>query len=143
MHFQRSPMARAVLLACLAYAPSLHVAHAADALPEVIVTTSPLAGSESAQILTPARVLSGDELRDRQTGTLGETLSREMGVSASSFGAGASRPVIRGLDGARVKMLQNGMSVSDVSTLSNDHAVATDTATARQVEIRRGPAALL
>jgi iron complex outermembrane receptor protein len=136
-------MARAVLLACVAYAQSVQMAHAADALPEVIVTTSPLAGSANDQVLTPARVVSGDELRDRQAGTLGETLSHELGVSSSAFGAGASRPIIRGLDGARVKMLQNGMSVSDVSTLSNDHAVATDTANARQVEILRGPAALL
>jgi iron complex outermembrane receptor protein len=143
MQLQRSPMARAVLLACVAYAQSVQMVHAADALPEVIVTTSPLAGSANDQILTPARVVSGDELRDRQAGTLGETLSHELGVSSSAFGAGASRPIIRGLDGARVKMLQNGMSVSDVSTLSNDHAVATDTATARQIEILRGPAALL
>ncbi len=143
MQFQRSTMARAVLLACVAYAQSAHTVHAADALPEVVVTTSPLAGSAGEQILTPARVVSGDELRDRQAATLGETLSHELGVSGSAFGAGASRPIIRGLDGARVKMLQNGMSVSDVSTLSNDHAVATETATARQIEILRGPAALL
>lgn len=143
MQFQRSPMARAMLLACAAYAQSVHTAHAADALPEVIVTTSPLAGSANEQVLTPARVVSGDELRDRQAGTLGETLSHELGVSSSAFGAGAARPVIRGLEGPRVKMLQNGMSVSDVSTLSNDHAVATDTANARQIEILRGPAALL
>ena len=140
MQFQRSTLARAVVLACVAHARSIH---AADALPEVVVTTSPFAGSANEQILAPARVMSGDELRDRQAGTLGETLSHELGVSGSAFGAGASRPIIRGLEGPRVKMLQNGMSVSDVSTLSNDHAVATDTATARQVEILRGPAALL
>jgi iron complex outermembrane receptor protein len=146
MQLQRSPMARAMLLACAAYAAyaqTVHTAHAADALPEVIVTTSPLAGGANEQVLTPARVISGDELRDRQAGTLGETLSHELGVSSSAFGAGAARPVIRGLEGPRVKMLQNGMSVSDVSTLSNDHAVATDTANARQIEILRGPAALL
>ena len=140
MQLQRSAMARAVVLACVAHAQSIH---AADALPEVVVTTSPFAGSANEQILAPARVMSGDELRDRQAGTLGETLSHELGVSGSAFGAGASRPIIRGLEGPRVKMLQNGMSVSDVSTLSNDHAVATDTATARQIEILRGPAALL
>jgi len=140
MPFQRSTLARAALLACAAHAPSLH---AADALPEVTVTTSPLAGGENAQILTPARVVSGDELRNRQAGSLGETLSHELGVSSSAFGAGASRPIIRGLEGGRVKMLQNGMSISDVSTLSNDHAVAADSATARQVEILRGPASLL
>ena len=139
MLFPRSIMARAVLLACAALARSVH---AADALPEVVVTTTS-AGSDNAAVPPPARALSGDELRDRQAGTLGETLSHEPGVSSSAFGAGASRPILRGLDGARVKMLQNGMSVSDVSTLSNDHAVATDTATARQVEILRGPAALM
>ena len=139
MLFPRSIMARAVLLACAACARSIH---AADALPEVVVTTAP-AGSDSVPVPPPARVVSGDELRDRQAGTLGETLSHEPGVSSSAFGAGASRPILRGLDGARVKMLQNGMAVSDVSTLSNDHAVATDTATARQVEILRGPAALM
>ena len=143
MPYPRSTMARAILLACAAFSASANPVHAADELPEVTVTTSPLAGSENAQVLTPARVVSGDELRDRQAGTLGETLSHELGVSSSAFGAGAARPIIRGLDGARVKMLQNGMAVSDVSTLSNDHAVATDTATARQIEILRGPAALL
>lgn len=139
MLFPRSIMARAVLLACAACARSVH---AADALPEIVVTTAP-AGGDSAHVPPPAQVVSGDELRDRQAGTLGETLSHEPGVSSSAFGAGASRPILRGLDGARVKMLQNGMAVSDVSTLSNDHAVATDTATARQVEILRGPAALM
>uniref|UniRef100_UPI000373B929 TonB-dependent receptor n=1 Tax=Herbaspirillum lusitanum TaxID=213312 RepID=UPI000373B929 len=63
--------------------------------------------------------------------------------SASAFGAGASRPIIRGMEGPRVLMLQNGMSTADVSTVSNDHAVATEAATARQIEILRGPAALL
>ena len=140
MPYQRSTMARAVLLACAAFS---RIVHAADALPEITVTTSALAGSEDAQVLTPARVVSGDELRDRQAGTLGDTLSHELGVSSSAFGAGAARPIIRGLDGARVKMLQNGMAVSDVSTLSNDHAVAVDTATAHQIEILRGPATLL
>ena len=142
MKLPRSTMARAVLLACASHAYTASL-HAADALPEITVTTSPLAGAEDAQILTPARVVAGDELRDRQAGSLGETLSRELGVSSSAFGAGAGRPIIRGLEGARVKMLQNGMSVSDVSTLSNDHAVATDTANARQIEILRGPASLL
>ncbi|MFP5394192.1 MAG: TonB-dependent receptor, partial [Gammaproteobacteria bacterium] len=73
----------------------------------------------------------------------GETLSTELGVSASGFGAGASRPIIRGLEGARVKMLENGMTVADVSGLSNDHAVSADGAISRQIEILRGPAALL
>ncbi len=108
-----------------------------------MVTASPFASDENTQILTPAKVLAGDELRNKLGNSLGDTLSQELGVSASSFGAGASRPIIRGLEGPRVMILQNGMPVSDVSTVSNDHAVATEAATARQIEILRGPAALL
>jgi iron complex outermembrane receptor protein len=112
-------------------------------LPAVVVTSMPFDATENAQILVPAKVLSGNELRDKIGTSLGATLSRELGVSSSSFGAGAARPIIRGLDGPRVKILQNGMPVADVSSLSGDHAVAVDSSTARQIEILRGPAALL
>ena len=72
-------------------------------------------------------------------------MNEDLGFSSTvfGFGAGASRPIIRGLEGPRVKILQNGMSVSDLSSLSNDHAVAAEASTARQIEILRGPAALL
>ncbi|WP_211462494.1 TonB-dependent receptor [Collimonas silvisoli] len=112
-------------------------------LPPIVVSASPLNADVDTQILTPAKVLSGAELRNKTGASLGDTLSQELGVSASGFGAGASRPIIRGMEGPRVKILQNGMSVADVSSLSNDHAVATEAATARQIEILRGPAALL
>ncbi|HEY1230121.1 MAG TPA: TonB-dependent receptor plug domain-containing protein, partial [Ramlibacter sp.] len=110
---------------------------------QVVVTANPLRSGEGDQILTPAKVLAGDELRDKVGSSLGETLQGELGVSASAFGAGASRPIIRGMEGSRVKMLENGMATSDVSGLSNDHAVASEGAVARQIEILRGPAALL
>jgi iron complex outermembrane receptor protein len=110
---------------------------------QVVVTANPLRNGEGDQILTPAKVLAGDELRDKVGSSLGETLQGELGVSASAFGAGASRPIIRGMEGSRVKMLENGMATSDVSGLSNDHAVASEGAVARQIEILRGPAALL
>lgn len=116
-------------------------------LPEVSVTAAPTTGSsntpENTLLMTPAKVLAGDELHRKVGASLGQTLSSELGVAATGFGAGASRPIIRGLDGARIKILQNGMGVADVSSISNDHAVATDGPTARQIEILRGPAALL
>ncbi|WP_317203623.1 TonB-dependent receptor [Janthinobacterium sp.] len=140
MHIQRSLLASAVLSAL----STLAFAEPADpAMTRVLVTATPFNSSEGEQILTPAKVLSGDELRDKVGSSLGETLSQELGVSASAFGAGASRPIIRGMEGARVKMLENGMAVSDVSGLSNDHAVSAEGAVARQIEILRGPAALL
>lgn len=115
----------------------------AKSLAPVIVTATPFNASEEAQILTPATVLSGDALRNKLESSLGNTLSRELGVSSSAFGTGASRPIIRGLEGPRIRILQNGMSVLDASSLSNDHAVGVETSTARQIEILRGPAALL
>ncbi|MEC5218616.1 iron complex outermembrane receptor protein [Actimicrobium sp. GrIS 1.19] len=140
MHAQRTLLASAVLSALT----SVSFAQTTDkSLQTVTVTAAPFSSNEGDQILAPAKILSGDELRNKLGGSLGDTLSHELGVSSSSFGAGASRPIIRGLEGARVKVLQNGMAVSDVSGLSNDHAVATDGPTAKQIEILRGPAALL
>lgn len=140
MNFQRTLLASAVLSV---FSPLAYAQTADSAIPKVIVTAAPFRSAEGDQILTPAKILAGDELRDKVGSSLGETLSQELGVSASAFGAGASRPIIRGLEGARVKMLENGMTVSDVSGLSNDHAVASEGAVARQIEILRGPAALL
>jgi iron complex outermembrane receptor protein len=141
MHKQYPNVARAVLSALAVWSTAAGAQE--KVLADVVVTATPFNTTESAQILTPAKVLTGDELRQKLDTTLGETLSRELGVSATAFGAGASRPVIRGLEGPRVKILQNGMGVADMSALSADHAVATNQFTARQIEILRGPAALL
>jgi len=88
-------------------------------------------------------VLTGEELARKRALTIGETLAREPGISASDFGQGASRPVIRGLGGSRVRILEGGIGSMDVSNLSPDHAVAIDPLHARQIEILKGPATLL
>ena len=99
---------------------------------------------EAAQsILTPTKILQGDELLNKLGTTLGATIANELGVSATGYGAGSSRPVIRGLEGPRVQILQNGLSVGDVSNISQDHAVGNNMQNARQIEILRGAAALL
>lgn len=102
-------------------------------------------GSQEAtqSILLPTKVLQGDELLNKLGTTLGATLANELGVSATGYGAGSSRPVIRGLEGARVQILQNGLSVGDVSNISQDHAVGNNMQNTHQVEILRGAAALL
>ncbi len=87
--------------------------------------------------------VSGTELDRKRKSTLGETLSREAGVSATFFGPNASRPVIRGLDGDRVRMLENGVGLLDASSASPDHAVAIDPLLVDSIEILRGPSALL
>tara|TARA_B110000908_G_scaffold51171_1_gene62437 strand:- start:1125 stop:3158 length:2034 start_codon:yes stop_codon:yes gene_type:complete len=108
----------------------------------VAVTGNPL-GVASDELVTPVSVLNGRELSLRRASTIGETLNGIPGVAANQFGPNASRPVIRGLDGERVRMLQNGTGILDASSLSFDHAVGVDPLIIEQIDIIRGPAALL
>lgn len=114
----------------------------ADTLPDVVVNASPLRQSAD-DIITPVTVLSGAALDDAKAATLGETVSREVGVQTTAFGAGVGRPVIRGLDGPRVGVLANGLGSGDVSTVSQDHAVAIEPFLADQIEVLKGPSTLL
>ena len=111
-------------------------------LPPVVVTGNPL-GSELFELVTPVSVLTGQELILQRRSTLGETLNGLPGVSSTYFGPNASRPVIRGLDSDRIRILQNGTGVLDASSLSFDHAVAVDPMAIERAEVVRGPAALL
>lgn len=110
--------------------------------PPVIITGNPL-GSALLDMVRPADVLEGAKLGLRLESTLGETLAKEAGVSSSYFGPNASRPIIRGLDGERVRILQNGTGVLDASGSSPDHGVAVEPLTVERIEIVRGPATLL
>ena len=115
---------------------------AAVRLPEVTVSASGLQLGAS-DMTTPATVLEGDDLVRRREATLGETLNSEPGITSSHFGAGASRPIIRGMDGPRVKVLSDGAELHDASTISPDHAVASEPMLATQIEVLRGPSALV
>jgi iron complex outermembrane receptor protein len=88
-------------------------------------------------------VLSGQELSKQLEGSLGATLENQPGVAARSFGPAPSRPVVRGLDGDRVLILQDGQRLGDLSTQSGDHGVAINPASAQKIEVVRGPATLL
>ncbi|KAA2285808.1 TonB-dependent receptor [Arenimonas fontis] len=141
------PLATALLLAlpALALADETTQDHAHDAprtLDAVRVTATPLRqGVED--LARPVEVLAGEDLDARKAGTLGETLERLPGVQSSSFGPGVGRPIIRGQDGARVRTLAGGIGSMDVSTVSVDHAVAIEPFLADQIEVLKGPAALL
>lgn len=137
--FQTSPTP---LMLSLALAFGSAAAYADDtALCPVTVSASALAlGSD--QMSTPVSVIAGDELVRRRAATLGETLAGEPGIAASHFGAGASRPIIRGMDGPRVKLLSDGSEIMDASTISPDHAVAIEPMLSEQIEVLRGPSAL-
>lgn len=111
-------------------------------LDQVPVTGNPL-GVASDDMVVPVSVLGGRELSLRRQGTLGETLNGIPGVTATQFGPNAARPIIRGLDAERVRIMQNGVGVLDASSLSFDHAVGIDPLIIEQIDVVRGPAALL
>lgn len=125
-------------VACgLGAAPVLAQLAGAD---EIVITGNPL-GRET--VLPSVGSLAGSELRERGQASLGETLQGLPGVSSTYFGAQASRPVVRGLDGERVRVLSNSGATQDASALSYDHGVPADVLAADRVEVLRGPAALL
>ncbi|GLV28325.1 TonB-dependent receptor [Sphingobium sp. TomTYG75] len=125
----------------LAQSPSIQPGTYHDDQPNIVVTA--IIPRRQGDILSGTSVLSGAELtRDLRT-TIGETLAHQPGVSATSFGPNASRPILRGLQGERVRILTDGVGSFDVSNTSVDHAVAINPLTADRIEVLRGPAALL
>ena len=113
-----------------------------ERLEEVKITATPLRRGEF-ETAQPVLVLAGDELLRRRTTNLADTLAASPGLSATSFGPIASRPVIRGQGGLRVQVFQDGADVLDAAALSEDHAVTLDPLLAERIEVVRGPAALL
>ena len=114
-------------------------AQEADRLEEIKVQARPIGLQSLEHISQPVTVLSDEALKKRQSSTVGETLENIPGVSTNRFSPLASRPVIRGLSGSRVQVLENGLGSLDVSTLSVDHVVSVDPLRAQQIEIFRGP----
>ncbi|MCC2603246.1 TonB-dependent receptor [Sphingopyxis yananensis] len=111
--------------------------HAND---DIVITAPYVAGLD---ILGHVSVIEGDELARDMRGQIGDSLTRQAGVSATSFTAGASRPILRGFSGDRVRILTDGIGSIDASASSADHAVTLDPLTVERVEILRGPAVLL
>lgn len=98
--------------------------------------------SSNIESALPITVLHGENLRMRQENTLGDSLSKEVGVHSNFHGGVASTPIIRGLDGPRVLVTQNGLDAGDASRIGPDHAVSTETSTSERIEVLRGPATL-
>jgi hypothetical protein len=116
MKYRQPYLAQAIICAFAGVALPALSQDNTKSLGAVTVTGDALGSSANAMILTPSKVLSGDELRDKLGGSIGETLNNELGVSASGFSSGASRPIIRGLDGPRIKILQKLSRLSSEST---------------------------
>ena len=111
-------------------------------VPRDVIVTAPLRQSEQ-DVLQGTSVLTGEALTRDLRPSIGETLARLPGVSATSFGPSASRPILRGFQGERIRVLTDGIGSIDVSNTSVDHAVVIDPLLAERVEVLRGPSALL
>ena len=103
-----------------------------------VVSVSPEARDQF-ESYQPTSVLAGQDLFKQLEPTIGATLSAEPGVAQRSFGPGPARPVIRGLDGDRVLILEDGQRMGDLSSQSGDHGVNINPAAASQIEVVRGP----
>ncbi|TVQ47104.1 MAG: TonB-dependent receptor [Gammaproteobacteria bacterium] len=112
-------------------------------LDELIVTGTAFGARSADELVQPVSVLHGDELARRLAGSLGEILDGIPGVANADFGPGVGRPTVRGQQGSRVVVLDDGLPVADVSGEGVDHAVAIDGRGAAQIEIFRGPMTLL
>jgi len=132
--------------------PKKAAASPAVSNPGVAAPTSPPTGTIAAALpgtlivqqdaFAPVTVMAQPEFQASSRATLTDTLAQKPGIAGSTFAAGASRPVIRGLDNNRVRVQENGVGVHDVSALSEDHAVPIDPNAVQQVEVIRGPATL-
>lgn len=151
MSARRNAPSRAPLALALGLALALPMAAAAQEDPrhdepkdlaEIVVRATPLAKTAE-DLARPVEVLAGERLDEAKANSLGETVSRLPGVQSSYFGPGVGRPIIRGLDGARVQVLNDGLASGDVSTVSVDHAVTIEPFLANQIEVLKGPATLL
>ena len=109
---------------------------------DIVVVTGIGPARTSDELIANTTVLDSDDIVERLSGGLGDTLSGLPGVASTSFGPGASRPIIRGLGAERVQVLTNGIGVIDASAASPDHAVTADPLGVERIEILRGPAAL-
>ena len=138
------PLGRGVARTRVANGETATVALRIDlAFADEVVVSASADPRRQLEVAQPTTVLAGDELDARLEGTLGQTLDEQPGVSSTYFGPGASRPVIRGLGGERVRTLESGIGSADASSASPDHAVSIDPLSAQRIEILRGPATLL
>lgn len=121
---------------------TLAVAQSDELREETIIVSAPGPDRSADELIGNATALGREDILETLSSTLGDTLDRQPGVSTTFFGAGASRPILRGLGAERVQVLTNGIGVIDVSAASPDHQVTTDGIDAEAIEILRGPAAL-
>ena len=121
---------------------SLSCSALAQEMEEVIITSS-LIDPSSEAIANPLHVINGESIANDASQSIGASIDGLVGVSSSDYGAAVGQPIIRGMSGSRIKILNNGVVVRDVSGLGPDHVNDVDLNNIQQIEIVRGPSSLL
>ncbi len=111
-----------------------------EVMEEVIVIAHPLSGEGLSQAST---VLEGKELERKLAGNIGATLAQEPGIHSAQFGNAVGRPVIHGLSGPRIRIMEDRIDALDLSVTSADHAVTIEPFIADRIEVLKGSSALL
>ena len=111
--------------------------------PDEVIVTSSYIDPNLSDLDDPIHILSGDDLSLLATLSLGESLDNILGIQSSDFGSAVGQPIIRGMSGSRVKLMNNGRTLRDVSSIGADHMNEVDLNDIQQIEIVRGPSSLL
>ncbi len=130
----------AALSVAVLFAP---ISASANSNIEEVIITSSLIDAASDEISNPLHVISGESIATDASQSIGATIDGLVGISTSDYGAAVGQPIIRGMSGSRVKILNNGKVIRDVSGLGPDHANDVDLNNIQQIEIVRGPSSLL
>ena len=126
----------------LLFVPFVNVMSDNEEMEEIIVTAS-FIDAELSELGTPLHVIDGESIANDAFMSIGASIENLLGVSSSDFGSAVGQPIIRGMSGSRVKILNNGMVIRDVSGLGVDHINDVDMNQVQQIEIVRGPSSLL
>ena len=114
----------------------------AEDVEEVVVTAS-LTNQTVSDLKDPLHVVDGDDVDAGGVQSLGDTLDELLGVHSADFGAAVGQPVVRGMSGSRVRVLENGVVVRDVAALGPDHINDVNLLNTQQIEVVKGPSSLL
>ena len=141
----RSTLLATTLIITAPFSSAIHAAAAPppDSHLEEIIISGAYDGKKLGQTILGTTILNREDIHRQLDGSIGETLRRQPGISSTFFGPGASRPIIRGLGGDRIRVLDNGIGSIDASSTSPDHATAVEPALAERIEILRGTAMLM
>lgn len=134
-------MNRKMQVAALLGATMLSTSVWAQDVDEVIVYSSPFKKAAT-DVISTTEILDADMIGAQVNGPIGYILSKLPGVSNAGFGPAVGQPVIRGLGGYRIDVMQNGMTIGDIAASGSDHANAVGLFDANRVEVLKGPAAL-